>query len=286
MRFLEWVIANAAAMTGGSRLEGPDLIILSIFCRSTRTYEAVVRHLGEKGFGEQGLMLNRSLFEDMVDAHWVTLNEDLAVTRLAQHDLYSRLLRADTQRKFPDMFDGRPPPKIKVSNDERKELKRLFGRRGSGSWTGPKELDDMLTCWKTEEDRLTVQFWEAWVLKMSNETLHPSAFSIGRMGAPTVSDDGEWEWRFGATKEWLTQALHGAWWVYQQTVGLIVERYAPSYADAFAEQVMTLNREFRDAHHWETTGRLEPAPQEASDAPSPAQEVTQDEERRIHQRSP
>ncbi len=38
----------------------------------TATYEAVVRWLGERAFGEQGLMLNRSLFEDMVDAHFTS----------------------------------------------------------------------------------------------------------------------------------------------------------------------------------------------------------------------
>jgi hypothetical protein len=34
----------------------------------------VVKHLGNKGFGEQVVMLNRSLFEDMIDARWVSLN--------------------------------------------------------------------------------------------------------------------------------------------------------------------------------------------------------------------
>jgi phosphohistidine phosphatase SixA len=66
---LEWVADNAATWTAGQRLNGADLILLSIFARSTRTYEAIVRHLGNHGFGEQGLMLTRSLFEDMVDAH-------------------------------------------------------------------------------------------------------------------------------------------------------------------------------------------------------------------------
>jgi hypothetical protein len=95
-----------------------------------------VRWLGQRLYSEQALMLNRALFEDMVDIHWVSLNPDLATERLIQHDKYSRLLRADVQRKWPDFFEGRKPPPIKVTNEERKELKSLFGGSGSKSWTG------------------------------------------------------------------------------------------------------------------------------------------------------
>lgn len=104
---LEWVFENIEGWTAEKNKDGADLILISIFARSARTYEAIVRCLGERGFGEQGLMLNRSLFEDMIDAHWVSINRDLAVQRLLQHDLYSRLLRADTQRKYTSWFDGR-----------------------------------------------------------------------------------------------------------------------------------------------------------------------------------
>jgi hypothetical protein len=182
-RLMEWVAANAGPMTNGCARGTADLILLSIFARSTRTYEAIVRHLGEKAFGEQGFMLSRSLFEDMVDVHWVSLNEDLAVERLEQHDLYSRLLRADTRRAFPAMFDGQPPAKITVTNEQRKELRRLFGKSGSGSWTGRKSLDDVLECWKTEDDRQLVRFWEAWVLKTSNEFCTRRRFHRPRVGA-------------------------------------------------------------------------------------------------------
>jgi hypothetical protein len=207
---LEWVFENIEGWTAGKSKDGADLILVSIFARSARTYEAIVRCLGERGFGEQGLMLNRSLFEDMIDARWVSLNRDLAVQRLHQHDLYSRLLRADAQRKYADWFDGRKPPAIKVSNEERKELRVLFGKSGSGSWTGVHSLDDRVdsvkACWGPEGQKALL-FWHDWVQKLMNEVLHPSAFSLGRLGAPTVhrdDDDREsFEWHFGSTREWL-----------------------------------------------------------------------------------
>ena len=70
----------------------PNNLIATIFARSTRTFEAVVKHLGDKGFGEQGLMLDRSLFEDMVDARWVSLNPELAGERFVAHDGWTRYL--------------------------------------------------------------------------------------------------------------------------------------------------------------------------------------------------
>jgi hypothetical protein len=195
-------------------LSGSNLVLISIFARSTRTYEAIVRWLGERGFAEQGMMLNRSLFEDMVDAHWVHLNPDLAVERLRQHDLYSRLLRADTQRRLPEWFEDHEPARLRISNRERQELRRLFGKNGSRSWTGVPSVEDrleqVLACWKTEQDREQVRFFASWVLKLMNEVLHPSAFSLGRLGAPTLTERGNYEWRFGGTPEWLAQSLHAA----------------------------------------------------------------------------
>jgi hypothetical protein len=88
------------------RTSPPDLLIQTISARSTRTYEGVVEHLGNRGFAEQGAMLNRSLFEDMVDARWVSLNPDLAVERLRKHDRYSHALRLDVANRFPEYTQG------------------------------------------------------------------------------------------------------------------------------------------------------------------------------------
>jgi hypothetical protein len=259
---MEWVAANAEPLTSNRELGGADLIILAIFARSTRTYEAIVRHLGESGFGEQGLMLARSLWEDMVDAHWVALNEYLAVERIQQHDLYSRLLRADTQRKYPEMFNGRKPPKIKISNEERRELKQLF-RGGTGSWTGrlttAQRLESILSFWPTKQLQDEVLFWQDWVVKMLNEIIHPSGLSLGRIAAPDPKED-RIAFRFGSTTDWLSNSLMAGWFIYLQTLGLIVTRYAPEHEDSYAAQVHALKSDFHQANHWERTGKLEQAP--------------------------
>jgi hypothetical protein len=271
-RLLRWSIERAQEWKGRESDSGADLLLLSIHARSTRTYEAVVRWLGERGFGEQGAMLNRSLFEDMVDAHWVYLNPDLAVERLRQHDDWSRFLRAQVQRAFPDWFDGRRGKPPKLSNADKQKLRKLFGAKGQFSWTGvgslEERLNSVLSCWSTAAYRREVQFMHAWVHKTNNETLHLSAFSIARLAAPKEHDDDDTlEWRFGATTEWLPQALSCAYWVYSQTVGLVCDRFGIATQEELGEVLAQGEREFRRASHWERTGRLEPLPDDLAARP-------------------
>lgn len=150
-----------------------DLLIQAIFARSTRTYTAIVEHLGNRGFAEQGAMLNRSLFEDMVDARWISLNPNLAVERLRQHERFSQTLRLDVAGRFPEYLKGvlkeLDPP---MTDAERKLLEALFGDFGERSWTGLslytrfKAID---STWGEGLERRQADFMRAWVLGSSAE---------------------------------------------------------------------------------------------------------------------
>ena len=162
---------------------GADQLIQTIFARSTRTYEAVVEHLGSRGFAEQGAMLNRSLFEDMVDARWVSLNPNLAVERLSQHDRYSQVLRLDVAARFPeyvqDVLKQLDPP---MSHEERTESTGLFGRYGDGPWTGVSLYDrfkDVESTWAEGLARRQADFIRAWVHRLNNETPSPERLLAG-----------------------------------------------------------------------------------------------------------
>jgi hypothetical protein len=70
------------------------LVIVMLFARATTTAEAVAA-LGDQGFGQQAMMLNRSLYEYMIDAHWAHANHKLARERFVQHaQLLSRFATA------------------------------------------------------------------------------------------------------------------------------------------------------------------------------------------------
>jgi hypothetical protein len=268
---LRWVIGNVEGWTSEQDLDGGDLILITLFVRASRTYEGVVRWLGQHSFGEQGLMLNRSLFEDMIDAHWVALNKELAIERLEQHDLSSRLLRAETQRKFPRIFDNEPPPKIRVSNEERRTLRALYGKGGSGSWTGVRNLDQRVAevkgFWPEGEEQELLLWWTAWVHKISNEMLHPSALSLGRLGTPEVDEDGTMQWHFGATRNLLSRALQGALWTYGQIVGLVVDTYSPDARTDFVQLWGNAMAAFPEATRMEETLRVGTDP-ETQEPPS------------------
>jgi hypothetical protein len=66
-------------------------LLLAVFARSILTFRAVMQ-LCRGGFGEQADMLNRSLFEDMAAAPWMSLHGDEALERMEQHHQHSRAI--------------------------------------------------------------------------------------------------------------------------------------------------------------------------------------------------
>ncbi len=118
-------------------------ILLALFASATTTYEAAVL-LAREEFGYQAAMLNRSLFETMVDCYWAAMNPTVAVGRIEDHTTYNAHLKARVSAKYPDQFGGLAP-RPALSDAEEKRLRKLY-RGGSGSWTGallvrPREGD-------------------------------------------------------------------------------------------------------------------------------------------------
>jgi Family of unknown function (DUF5677) len=245
-----------------------QFLVLSLFCRSTRTYEAIVRALAKRAFAEQIAMLNRSLFEDMVDAHWVHLNRQDALDRLVEHDRWSRHLRANVQREFADYFDGRKPPKQDLSDEEIAELRGHFGSKGGKSWTGVEFADRykaILDYWEDDEQRRYMRWFNAWIHKLNNEIVHPSAFSLARLAAPQPTEEGGWEFRFGSTKEWLGQALSCAFWTYERTFDLVVSEIWEAEIADYQERIEEpFKRAFKAQLPEEEAADLGQAPPEQS----------------------
>jgi Family of unknown function (DUF5677) len=87
--------------TGRPMMDGVDRLAALLFARATGTYWAIVELL-RIGFGDQGAMLARSLFEDMVDMHWITVEPEIAVERFPKHHEHSEMLIADALRANPN----------------------------------------------------------------------------------------------------------------------------------------------------------------------------------------
>ncbi len=223
------VLGNWRERGGRAFENGAEQLIHAILARSTRTYEAVVEHLGNRGMAEQGAMLNRSLFEDMVDARWVSLNPELALQRLREHDRYSQALRLDVAKRFPEYLPAGTLKELApaMSEKERKDGQEHFGRFGDGSWTG----ENSYTRFKVVEEtwpeglaRRQADFFRAWLHRLNNETLHLSAYSLTRLGAPQLIGN-ELHFRLGSTEAYLTQTLGCALWTYWQTALFVFENF-------------------------------------------------------------
>lgn len=59
------------------------------------------------------------------------------------------------------------------------------------------------------------------------------------------------------------RSLHAAYWTFVQSVSLLIDEFHPEGRSEFDERDAQANQAFRNANHWEATGRLETAPENA-----------------------
>jgi hypothetical protein len=111
-------------------------LVLSTLARGRSTYETILELLAS-GRSLQAAMLSRSLFEDMVVAHWLELNHDdpdWLIDRFDRHRDAMRLHDARIRRAFG--FDERPGEELLELQARETELINEFGRHAQRDWWG------------------------------------------------------------------------------------------------------------------------------------------------------
>ncbi len=201
-------------------------ILLALFASATTTYEAVVL-LAREELGYQAAMLNRSLFEVMVDCYWAAMNPTLAVERIKDHMSYNAHLKARVSAKYPDQFGGIAPPPA-LSDSEEKRLRKLY-RGGSVSWTGLSLYDRVKAIserWPRGKAREHLMFFVDIANSINNEVLHPTPWGISRTTRPATAPDGSDAVRFhvGKSPEFCSEALFGSFWIASSVVRLILQQ--------------------------------------------------------------
>lgn len=203
-------------------------LLLAVFARSTLTYRAVMQ-LCRGGYGEQADMLNRSLFEDMAAAHWISLHRNEAVERIEQHHQHSRVLWNRVLERRPGLGD---PVDLGLSEEAVAELDRLFGQHGTRPWLGVGMWDlicEIEQLWP--DDRGQEQLWRFYELahRANNQKLHLSSFALNRV-LRAREEGGEIVFQYRASPSIdpagpVGPALFGAFWIYWQLTGLIWDVY-------------------------------------------------------------
>jgi hypothetical protein len=111
--------------TGRSRLKGARFLLTAQATRAQHTFETVIA-AARMGRGVQAAMLNRALLDDVLDIHWTAAHPDDAPERADKHDRMIAL----AEHHFEDKFRRADRS---LTDEERKELKRLMRLYGGGS---------------------------------------------------------------------------------------------------------------------------------------------------------
>src|SRR6266511_2477851 len=117
-----------------SAASSADRLIVATYARGSKTYQGALR-LAYIGYGAQSFMLGRSLWEDMLVAHWVKLNPDTAPRQLDDHRRMTLAVYEGELRRFGLNVPDAPP----LDRAERDRLRREFG---AGHWTKLK-MDEL-----------------------------------------------------------------------------------------------------------------------------------------------
>lgn len=208
----------------GRRIESTaDALVKAIFARSTDTFTCVMRCV-RLGYGAQAAMLNRSLFEDMVDAHWIATAPDTAAEQYADHHKHGQMLLADAAATFPAIFAKEDLPES--DPEERKRLDGLFGKRGTKSWSQLniyERVDAIRHQWTSEDGREALRFMLVVAHRENNQALHVSAQSLH--AASVTDDSGRTTFLVGPRTGMVNRSMFGAFWTFAQTISLVLDRF-------------------------------------------------------------
>jgi Family of unknown function (DUF5677) len=247
----DFAVGELQAWSGRAIKRGADRIIIAEAARGTKTFDAGIQ-LCEHGFGEQGAMLNRSLFEGMAIAHWVSDNRREAVRLFTRHAKYSALLWHETFDALGWLSETESKAAIGVAPRQRNEFKRLFGRYGEKAWVGrsvPELLRQIEHLWD-REGRTHLWAFHDVPYRFSNQILHSSATAAG--AATTRQTAEALHMTFGPSNQFIAQALFAAYWTYGQLFSLLVHVFRLSSGDSFSAvyqaggEVFSNVREARD----------------------------------------
>jgi len=214
-RLVEFGATTCAGLTGRARRSFPEhvQIALVLFPRTLDTALGVAR-LGRAGLGAQGIMLTRSLFEDMVDLHWASARADVAVGR-QRHMRHTWLVRAEEAR-----------PLTTAETDELAKLRTEFGRVPVKGWTNRsvrERVDDIAAMWPDEADALREHHRLA--VKHSNEVLHGSPSHLN--DSVTLDEFGNARIQIGPRPALVVEAVDDAHWLLLRSTRQFVRDVAP-----------------------------------------------------------
>lgn len=223
-RMHDHAMSNLASWTGRAINSAADGIIVALFARSLDTFAAATK-LARLGYGAESQMLLRSLFEGMVDAHWVHSDPETADERFHDHWEHGRMLLAEAAQRFPEQYGDVEFPAFDPM--ERARLDKLYTAHGVRPWSrlNLHERVRLITDqWTQHEGRRTLQFMHDIAHRENNAVLHVTAQSLDD-SVIWLDEEERPAFKVGPRPDRVARALFGAFWTFAQTYSLVLDRF-------------------------------------------------------------
>ncbi len=206
-----------------------DRIIALAVARGTTTFKAAMA-LIRAGFGREVAMLNRSMFEGMAVAHWVSAEPQVAADRFRKANEFEiHLMREKAAALDSDQVVPSGPGELDTK--ELAEAKRLFGPNNDRMWTGHRniwELVDSIEDQWEEPGRTVLRLYLRFEHVGNTKQMHASASAIfGLALDPMTVREGRtgMTMRIGPGPDWIDGATLGAFFNHSNLLSLLVEHF-------------------------------------------------------------
>lgn len=220
-------LLNIWSTEGGFKADVDRIVGLQV-ARGTTSYKAVL-HLVHGGFGKQGLMINRSMFEGMAVAHWVAANPVEALARFYRSGDYS----IHKNREQILQLDSEAPADLpgEITGEALRQAIADFGRHNERPWTGHRNLWELVNAVEDQWDepgRTGLRLFLSTHHQQSNQEMHGGVLSLvgHSLGAESLRDGVRGTTlRVGAGPDDIDDALMGAFFIQANLLGLLASHF-------------------------------------------------------------
>ena len=265
---LDDLIQLAADLDGRLLRVTPELpaFVFTELARATKTARGGAL-LASQGYGPQGVVLGRTLFESLLYIRWA-LGNPTDVDRLVRlHMRWAATVEADAWKESGiATFDSAPNPPL--THEERAEAIALFGPRGTQNWTGHRRIADLVRdvlALETENGTLTrlgrlIDEGFRLMLGWADRMVHTTGISTTTSVSSPRDDTDVGDIVMGPSRDHVQQSLMLLGASFAAILDLVLPRIAPDLVEVLHAVSARMWRSYRPVEQLSALSGDEPCP--------------------------